>query len=454
MCQRATSLLLLLAIPALAQVAAPESAAGRPNWRKVGGVTVDLGLASPATGSIMRVWFSSDGARLFAQTAAGRIFESADLETWTPSAEQTPPSDATRRAIVGNTKLYPQDARRIYALGDHLYRTDNGGGSWTNLTAYGDTSVIGAGQHDLAISPRDADLLVIANDYGVWRSVDGGLSWSGLNQALPNLPVRRILETPQGAGGTRVAAPGLGLIETQAGGDQEWRPVLDPQLTAQLLSDATQRKTFSTALGAEITAVGSSGDTIYAGASDGRIWISADRGQNWRGPRPGAGMPVENFYYADSQHPQVALAALGGKGSHVLRTVNTGVTWDDVSANLPDAAAHALAVDRASGAAYVATDAGLFYATVDLDKSSPASTWTLVSSSLPAAPALDVKLDPGANQLYVALDGYGVFATMAPHRAAQFRVVNAADFSSRSAAPGSLVSVVGGKVTAAQSEAI
>jgi uncharacterized protein (TIGR03437 family) len=239
------------------------------------------------------------------------------------------------------------------------------------------------------------------------------------------------------------------LAEAQPGGDQEWRPLASPGVSSQLLSDAGRRKAFSSALGADITAMSESGETIYAGASDGRIWISSDRGQTWRGPRPGSGGAVENFY-VDAAQSQIALAALGGKGAHVLRTVNTGVTWDDISSNLPDVAAHGIAVDRSSGAAYVATDGGLFYASVDLQGSSPASNWTLISSALPAAPAVDVKLDPGGNQLYVALDGYGVFATAAPHRAGQLRVVNAADFSVRPAAPGSLVSVTGGKVTRAQ----
>src|SRR5262249_30375648 len=122
----------------------------------------------------------------------------------------------------------------------------------------------------------------------------------------------------------------------------------------------------------------------------------------------------------------------------------------DLSANLPEAAAQAVAVDRAAGAAYVATESGIFFATVDLDRSGPASNWTLISGALPAAPATDVRLDPGGNQLYVALDGYGVFAAGAPHRLRQLRIVNAADFSARAAAPGSLLSVIGGKITRAQ----
>ena len=75
-------------------------------------------------------------------------------------------------------------------LVDQLYRSDDGGRSWANLTAFQTESVIGGGQHDVAVSPGDPDQIVVANDFGVWRSMDGGLSWSGLNQRLPE-PARR-----------------------------------------------------------------------------------------------------------------------------------------------------------------------------------------------------------------------------------------------------------------------
>jgi uncharacterized protein (TIGR03437 family) len=71
-------------------------------------------------------------------------------------------------------------------------------------------------------------------------------------------------------------------------------------------------------------------------------------------------------------------------------------------------------------------------------------------ASLPAAHATAVALDPTGSQLYVALEGYGVYAAAAPHRATTLRIVNAADFSSRPAAPGSLVSVMGGPVRSAR----
>jgi uncharacterized protein (TIGR03437 family) len=417
---------------------------------------VDLALAAPATGPVSRVWFTSDGSRLYALTDSGRTFESTDLETWAAVANTMPvpdlPAATDLRTPEAGARLFPhpRDSRRVYAQGDrHLYRSDDGGASWTNITAFGESSVIGGRQRDIAVSPANPDLLIVANDFGVWRSADGGLSWTGLNLALPNLPIRHLLATPAGLAGTRAIVEGIGLIEVQPGGDSEWRPLSDARVSAELARDAARRRAFSQALGTEITAAAGSGDIMYAGASDGRIWISSDRGQNWRGPRPGAGTAVEAFF-VDAQESRIALAVLAGRGAHVLRTINTGVTWDDLSANLPDAPAHAIAVDRQSGAAYLATDAGLFYASVDMDRASPPGNWARISATLPDTPAMDVRLDPGANQLYVALDGYGVFATMAPHRARQIRVVNAADFTARPAAPGSLVSVIGGRIAKAR----
>src|SRR5438105_540209 len=251
MCQRATAwiagVLLLAGLPAVAQT----------HWRKVGNTTMDLALASPATGPVSRVWFSADGSRLFALTANGRVFESQDLETWSASANPSAPPDAGSGAgkpPVSGARVYadPRNSQRVFALAAHIYRSDNAGSLWTNLTAFGEASVIGSGQHDLAVSPRDPDLLIVANDYGVWRSADGGLSWSGLNQSLPNLRVRKILATPAGLAGTRLEVAGAGLLELQPGGGDEWRPIGDPQLSSQLERDVTQRRAISQMLGAEI----------------------------------------------------------------------------------------------------------------------------------------------------------------------------------------------------------
>jgi hypothetical protein len=59
--------------------------------------------------------------------------------------------------------------------------------------------------------------------------MDGGLSWAGLNQFLPNLAVKRILATPSGTSGTRVAVDDMGTIELPPGASV-WQPVTDSTL--------------------------------------------------------------------------------------------------------------------------------------------------------------------------------------------------------------------------------
>src|SRR5579871_3362171 len=67
--------LLAVAGAALAQTTGPE-------WRHLGNSALELGLPSLATGPVDRVWYSTDGAVLYAKTATGHIFQTTDFEQW------------------------------------------------------------------------------------------------------------------------------------------------------------------------------------------------------------------------------------------------------------------------------------------------------------------------------------------------------------------------------------
>ena len=193
------------------------------------------------------------------------------------------------------------------------------------------------------------------------------------------------------------------------------------------------------------------GNVIYAGSSDGRLWVSFDSGVTFRATQPPAGTTgrVERIF-VDAAEPRVAVAGLSGPGNHVLRTTQFGNFWDILDNNLPDASVRSVTAERAAGAIYAATDKGVFWTRADLENSSsPVVTWTALGR-LPAVGATDVHLNPAGVQLYVALDGYGVYATSAPHRQRSLRIVNGGDFSTRPAAPGSLLSVIGGRVNSAR----
>lgn len=184
------------------------------------------------------------------------------------------------------------------------------------------------------------------------------------------------------------------------------------------------------------------------------MWATSDQGRTWRSWQfPDAGAVTSVFVDpADSRTALVSLEAGRSAGAaRVARTLNGGIFWDDLTADLPAKAAQGVAADRATGAVYLATDAGLYFTYADLRAPGPATSWMALSRGLPVAAAMDVRLDDAGNQIYVALDGFGVFAAAAPHRRRDPRLVSAADYSARAAAPGTLLSVLGSQVESARS---
>src|SRR5674476_833731 len=201
------------------------------------------------------------------------------------------PAPTVARNPENGARLVASGFGRVYAVGRQLYRSDDGGRSWANLTAFKTESVIGLGQRSVVISPANQDQIVVANDFGVWRSLDGGLSWAGLNEFLPNLRIQRILATPSGTAGTRVEIDGMGAMELPPGGSV-WQPVDDRTLA----SDAARLGFYAARAGVAATAYGRSDRTVYVGTADGRILISRDDGASFLATDTGrASGPVERI---------------------------------------------------------------------------------------------------------------------------------------------------------------
>jgi len=422
------------------------SATAQTDWRRVGGSAVDLRLAGPVTGSMTNVWFKDDGSALYAQSASGKVFETQDFENWFPAIDAPPapatvPREPVRKPDLTATYVaVSANSSQIWGLGQQLYRSDDGR-SWETLTSYKSDSVIGAGMSGIAVSPNDPNQFVVANQDGVWRSLDGGLTWSSLNLLLPNLSVQRILATPSGGHPARIDTSNLGVLDLTPG-SMLWHP-------HPIARNSTEKEAYSMRLNAKVSAVAvaSDGREVYVGSDDGRVWRSVDGGLIFR-ETTALGHKVARLYI-DPENTDVVLAALAGNGPHVLRTWNGGSSWDSLdSTSLPAVSANSVTADPVSGAIYVATDKGVYWTHFKFDNGARADnlTWTNLSEGLPQVRAVDVALDPAAVQLYVAMDGYGMYGAPAPHRALGLRLVNTADFSTRPASPGSLVSVLGEKV--------
>ncbi|MBZ5602902.1 MAG: hypothetical protein LAO79_11400 [Acidobacteriia bacterium] len=340
----------------------------------------------------------------------------------------------------------------LYAVARFAYKSDNGGATWENLTSFRGASILGEGLLDLAVSPTDDQQIAVAGSNGVFRSMDGGKSWSSLNQSLPNLPAARLLSLPTGDHGAKLELTGGTVVEWEPGQKIAWRLANSAGLTAE----EQQKQSYGAVRGLKVTAFAKSGSYLYLGFGDGLISASSDGGSSWK-HNGYVGGAVERFWL-DPADPRVALATFGAtlvdppagvSPVHVVRTENGGIFWDDYTSNLPNAAAHGIAADSASKAIYVATDRGVYAASTDFHILGMAPRWSPLPG-LPEGAAMDVKLDAQANQLWAAIDGYGVFSTLAPHRLRDPRVVSTADMVARATSPGALVSVLGARVQTAR----
>lgn len=425
-----------------APLAPAQTAAGESAWHRIGTTTVVEGLAGPATGAVTNVWYR--GAATLARTASGRIFEStesasADSPRWRLNTADIP---SEGNAAVRPATLPEKGARvvaggrRLYAAGaDFLYASQDGGASWINLTAanaagYSGSSIIGGGLNSVAVAPGNPDEVTAATSAGIWRSLDGGLSWRSLNGELPNLPVRKLLDR-------RAVLLDGGLSARLAGGNWVAANVSD--------SETAWKAKFSGSLRSEVTAAAQATGLAYAGTADGRLLTSRDGGATWS-PAQNAGGPISRIW-VDAGRPETALAA---SGATLWRTVNGGLFWDAVPPAPGTARIHGMTADALAGVVYIATERGVYAGEISLrDAGRPATEWRPISRDLPAAAAWDVLLSPDGT-LTAALDGYGVYETAAPHQPMSLRVVSGADLTDRAAAPGSLISVLGAKIERVQ----
>lgn len=128
---------------------------------------------------------------------------------------------------------------------------------------------------------------------------------------------------------------------------------------------------------------------IYVGTRNGGFFRSRDGGDTWSGNLASATLPgrIITRIKANPDDKDRLLVTVGGFGhSHVYRSIDGGLTWEDVDrGRLPDVPHHALAIPRArADEVYVGNDAGVF---VSHDFG---GLWRTVTRNLPNVSVVDL----------------------------------------------------------------
>ncbi len=144
---------------------------GGDTWERISG----HGFAAGVLGKI-GVAIAANGRRVYAQVEAkrGGLYVSNDLgRNWT---RVNPDQNFRQRAwYFSHIFADPRNANTLYELNVNFFRSTDGGRSFTRMhVPHGDN-------HAMWIDPANAERMIVGNDGGATISLNGGKSWSTLD---------------------------------------------------------------------------------------------------------------------------------------------------------------------------------------------------------------------------------------------------------------------------------
>lgn len=316
--------------------------------------------------------------RIYIGAAQGGVWRTTNGgATWTAL------TDTECSLAMGSLALDPVDPQIIYAgtgelhfSGDSYYgcgvlRSTDGGDSWVQLGAsLFDTDAGGARISKILVDPVSAGsttntTVYVASNFGVFRSVDSGVTWSSV---LPGIATDLVMDpvdarTLYVAIGSVAASAGNGVFKSTDGG-VSWA-----RLEGGFPTSDVGRISLAVAPSAPATlyaAVQNGLETPRTG-TDGRllgIWKSTDAGVTWtRLQAANAACGTQCWYdLVIAVHPQDAERVFFG-GVFLYRSTNGGQSFANIVAGT-HVDQHAIAFHPGSpGTMYVGNDGGIYRST-------------------------------------------------------------------------------------------
>jgi photosystem II stability/assembly factor-like uncharacterized protein len=381
-----------------------------------GGVTWfrPLGFTPDAVTSL--VIDPTDRHVLYAATLDGGVFQSTDgAATWHQSGLGT--------ELVLPLAVDPTNSNTVYAgTGSGPYVSHDGGFSWAPLdhdlrsacACYGVegltvdptnsgvvyvTSLFGGGfvtrDGGAAWSPLTAGLASISPKHitfissdpntvysgsagqfgpgGVFKSTDGGISWSRTSLDPPGTYVWTLGEDPNAANTLYAATKAHGLFKSTDGGDS-WTAInngltnLSPNVVVVDPDDS---------------------NTVYVGTSpnQGGLFKSTDAGESWS--FIGFAGQTISALNLDPQNSQIIYAGLGGSQG-IWKSMDGGLNWTNILPNVTVSRSRGILIDPTnSNTVYVGTEGGGVFMTTD-----GGDHWTPINDGLTNLTVYAMAMDP------------------------------------------------------------
>lgn len=321
----------------------------------------------------------------------------------------------------------PRDPMRIfvnnYGGGNSL--SIDGGLTWVSAS----DGYTGAELTDVAVHPKNPDIVFANGRNGPFKSLNGGGTWNGMNPGGRGLPAidegARVAIDPHNPDHIIVSATQCGWVCESHDGGVNWKLVIDrhDELLRDLqTSDDNQRFQGMWAIAFAPSKKGRvyGGWGIWRCATDAQeslctlpvitsILVSEDGGHTWTRRRGTAldGLTVPGIVV----HPHDAdMAWAATVGGGVFRTSDGGITWTPMSSGLSDKRVMALAIDpKNPDVLYAGTAGAAVFKTLDGGRS-----WRPSSAGMnPTEFVGAIVVDPATpSTIYAGSVSSGVFVSL------------------------------------------
>lgn len=332
----------------------------------------------------------------------------------------------------------PDNPNVVLSAGLDIHRSNNSGGSWTQLSdwwrSFGDSRYVHADHHEIVFHPTNSDEVWEVTDGGIFKSTNVGASWTEKNNGFVTFQYYAMgnatLDTALAYGGTQDNGTfryhGNINHDEVFGGDGGYC-VVDPTDDNTVYvewQNGHRNRTDDGCLSFEDINPGIDGDgawvtpmildpfdpnTIYTTTTNGKVWRSLNQGRNSSWEQVG-----QNIGNGDLQVMSASPVMPGrlyvGSNDRAYRYDSISETWTTITGNLPGRYVTRVVPDPVAADIVYVTVSG--FGSGHVYKSTAAGgTWQNISGNLPDVPFQDVVIDPVETSILYAGGDIGVYRT-------------------------------------------
>jgi large repetitive protein len=295
----------------------------------------------------------------------------------------------------------PGSPRIAYAATDAsgIFKTADGGVTWSAVNA----GLTALAIQDIVIDPSNPNVVYAgARVGGLWKTTDAGASWSRIDSLQTILTVSRVVLDPRNSA-IVYAATGFGLYKSTNAGET-WAP-MNSGLTAsgtirQLVIDPVTTT------------------TLYAGTGSG-VFKTTDGGASWTPANTGLPASPNVLALGISPHHPETLWLSGVSFGQVYRSLDGGATWMLATQGLATGLVRTFAASQTQPGTVYANIFGRVYRSVN-----DGASWAAHSAEFAALEMSNIAISPAnPSVFYAATLGSGAYrstdegATWAPANA-------------------------------------